>query len=67
MGLLRRFLACTKGGTKLLFFRAVWEYVPLLTNLSQVIILNLGITKAICFRLIIFIVAQEIEHLKSLL
>ena len=39
----------------------------MLTNLPQVIILNMGITNVICARVIMFSVAQEYKHLKSVL
>jgi hypothetical protein len=39
----------------------------MLTNLPQGVILNMGITNAIYSRVIIFGVAQEYKHLKSLL
>ena len=39
----------------------------MLTNLPQLIILNMGTTNVIFSRVVMFSVAQEYKHLKSLL
>lgn len=65
MYLLRRFLAVLR--VALTVFHVVWGKVSMLTNLPQLIILNMGTTNVIFSRVVMFSVAQEYKHLKSLL